>query len=342
VRNGVDRPRIDRPIRSDLSGPVLVAPDSFKGTIDAAAVAAALADGIRSQDLQATEMPVADGGEGTMAALLRALGGTTHERTVSDPLDRPIQATYALLADRQTAVIETAQASGLHHVEKHERDPVAASTRGTGELMVAALKNGARKLIVTVGGSATTDGGLGALAALDEAGLNHIDIDVICDVTTTYDQAAAIFGPQKGVIADHILELEHRLNETAAQLPRDPRGLPMTGCAGGLSGALYATFNAALKPGAAYILETLGFNKAASDARFVLTGEGRLDTQTAQGKIVGEIASRCQTLGIPCHAVVGRNELPPPGDLGLATITEARTIEELYKAGATLARSDNR
>ena len=153
-----------------MSLPVLVAPDSFKGTFSAREVAAAIAAGLRSADREARELPVADGGEGTMEVLVTALGGEVRVVTVSDPLGRPIEAGFALLPDG-TAVVEMAQASGLGLVEEGERDAWAASTRGTGELIVAAVEAGAEKVIVTVGGSATTDGGAGALEALDEAGV---------------------------------------------------------------------------------------------------------------------------------------------------------------------------
>ena len=168
---GARRGRGARLPRGALSLPVLVAPDSFKGTFSAREVAAAIAAGLRSADREAHELPVADGGEGTMEVLVTALGGEVRTVTASDPLGRPIEAGFALLPDG-TAVVETAQASGLGLVDEDERDAWAASTRGTGELIVAAVEAGAEKVIVTVGGSATTDGGAGALEALDEAGVS--------------------------------------------------------------------------------------------------------------------------------------------------------------------------
>ncbi len=178
---------------------VLVAPDSFKGTFTAGAVAAALADGLRAGGATADECPVADGGEGTLAVLVGALGGSTAEVTVHDPLGRPVAAPLGLLGDGATAVVETAAASGLGLVAAHERDAEAASSRGTGELIAAAVGRGARRILVTLGGSATTDGGAGAIAAVSEAGgLHDAELVALCDVTTPFERAAEVFGPQKG------------------------------------------------------------------------------------------------------------------------------------------------
>ncbi|HVD55348.1 MAG TPA: glycerate kinase, partial [Thermoleophilaceae bacterium] len=160
----------------------LVAPDSFKGTFSAREVAAAIAAGLRAGGRDADEMPVADGGEGTMEAIVSTLGGEVRTITASDPLGRPVDASFALLADGR-GIVETAQASGLGLVAESERDAWAASTRGTGELIVAAVEAGAARVIVTVGGSATTDGGAGALEALEEAGVT-VGLDVLCDVRT--------------------------------------------------------------------------------------------------------------------------------------------------------------
>ena len=167
-----------------MTRPVLVAPDSFKGTFSAREVAAAIAAGLRAGGREADEMPVADGGEGTMQAIVSALGGEVRPITASDPLGRPVEASFALLADGR-GIVETAQASGLGLVAESERDAWAASTRGTGELIAAAVEAGAERVIVTVGGSATTDGGAGALEALEEAGVT-VELDVLCDVRTPF------------------------------------------------------------------------------------------------------------------------------------------------------------
>ena len=320
-----------------MSAPILVAPDGFKGTFSAAEVAAAVARGLRLAGRDAEEMPVADGGEGTMEVLVSALGGELHTATVADPLGRPVEASFALLSDGETAIVETAQASGLWRVAEEERDAWAASTRGTGELMAAAVEAGAQKVILTVGGSATSDGAAGALEALDEAEVDP-RIEVLCDVRTAFEDAARVFGPQKGADEETVTRLEGRLEELAEAAPRDPRGEPMTGAAGGLSGGLWAYRDARLLPGAAYVLDALGFDERMRAAAFVVTGEGRLDEQTLQGKICGEVATRCRQHGVACHAIVGEDSLDPFQEriLALQSVTEATTIEELEAAGRAL------
>ena len=315
--------------------PALVAPDSFKGTFSAPQVAAAIAEGLRAAGREARELPVADGGEGTMEVLVAALGGEVRTVTASDPLGRPIEAGFALLPDG-SAVVEMAQASGLSLVDEAERDAWSASTRGTGELIAAAVGAGATRVIVTVGGSATTDGGVGALEALSEAG--PIEMDVVCDVRVPFEDAPRMFAPQKGADPATVERLERRLDELAESLPRDPRGVPMTGAAGGLSGGLWAAHGARLVPGAAYVLDAIGFDALMRESAFVVTGEGSLDEQTLQGKLVGELATRCRQGGVTCHAIVGRNRLDPFGErvIDLASVTEATTLDELTAAGRAL------
>ncbi len=321
----------------DSQGPVLVAPDSFKGTFSAAEVADAVAAGVAEAGLEADLLPIADGGEGTLDVLLGALEGERITATVADPLGRPVEADFGLLADGR-GVVEMAQGSGIRLVAEDERDAWRASTRGTGELIAAAAAAGARQVIVTVGGSATTDGGAGCLAALDEAGV-EVAIEVVCDVRTPWEDAAAVFGPQKGADPATVARLAERLDELAARAPRDPRGVPMTGCAGGLSGGLYAFRDARLVPGAAFVLDAVGFDARARASRLVITGEGRLDQQTLAGKAVGEVAARCRDAGVACHAVVGVAALDADGvaALGLAGVREATTLAELAHAGRELA-----
>lgn len=317
--------------------PALVAPDSFKGTFSAREVAAAIAAGLRSAEREAVELPVADGGEGTMEVLVNALGGELRTARVSDPLGRPIEAGFALLPGG-AAVVETAQASGLGLVKEGKRDAWAATTRGTGELIVAAVEAGAEKVIVTVGGSATTDGGAGAIEALEEAGVRPPAMEVLCDVRVPFEDAPRIFAPQKGADPAMVERLEQRLAKLAATFPRDPRGEPMTGAAGGLSGGLWAAFGAKLVPGAPYVLDAIGFDDLMRASAFVVTGEGGLDDQTLQGKIVGEVATRCRQAGVTCHAIVGRNSLEPFGEriIDLASVTEASTLAEIEAAGSAL------
>jgi glycerate 2-kinase len=318
-------------------GPILVAPDSFKGTFTAAEVATALAGGLRDAGAEAVELAIGDGGEGTLDALVGVLGGEYRTAVVSDPLGRPVEARFALLPGER-GIVETAEASGLGRLAEHERDAWRASTRGTGELIAAAASAGATAVVVTVGGSATTDGGAGAIAALDEAGVEPA-LEVVCDVRTRWEDAARVFGPQKGADGRTVRRLEKRMDELAARAPRDPRGVSMTGCAGGLSGGLWAWRGAKLVPGAAYVLNAVGFDTRMRDARFVVTGEGRLDTQTLAGKAVGEVATRCRQGGIACHAVVGQSTLEPFGIrlLDLASVHEATTLAELEAAGRELA-----
>jgi glycerate kinase len=324
-----------------MSGPALVAPDSFKGTFAAAEVAAAIARGLQAAGQEAVEVPLGDGGEGTMDVLLEALGGERRTATVADPLGRPVQATFGLLADGRTAIVEAAQASGLHRVDAEERDAWAASSTGTGELIAAAAAAGAGTVIVSVGGSATTDGGSGALEALAAAGVDP-DIEVLCDVRTPFEDAARVFGPQKGADPDTVERLTQRLHSLAQDAPRDPRGEPMTGAAGGLAGGLWAHRGARLRLGASYVLDAVGFDDRAQESCFVVTGEGRLDAQSLDGKVCGEVAARCRDRRVPCHAIVGENALERGEGqaVELASVSEATTLEELEAAARRLVRPD--
>ncbi|HEU4656889.1 MAG TPA: glycerate kinase [Capillimicrobium sp.] len=321
---------------------ILVAPDSFKGTFSAVEVAGAIARGAESAGARANRCPVADGGEGTMDVVLGALGGTRVEAPAHDPLGRPIVARIGLLDGGATAIVEAAQASGLHLVAPGERDPEAASTGGTGELIAAAARTGARRIVVTVGGSATTDGGLGAVEALEAAGgLGGAEVVVACDVTTPYELAAEVYGPQKGADAATVSRLTARLHERAAALPRDPRGRPRTGAAGGLSGALWAVYGARLVAGADWVLDAVGFDARLGRAALVVTGEGRLDAQTLEGKAVAAVAARARRAGVPVHAVVGTSAVDAAGAaaLGLASVREAPSLGALEAAGAALAET---
>ncbi|HEV7563871.1 MAG TPA: glycerate kinase [Solirubrobacterales bacterium] len=315
----------------------IISPDSFKGTFTAAEVAAAIAAGVREAGLAALELPVADGGEGTMDALL-AKGGDRRPARVSGPLGEAVEASYGLLPGADVAVVEMAQASGLVLVPADARDPWRASTRGTGELIVAAAASGAERILVSVGGSATTDGGRGALEAL--AGAASLPpLTVLCDVETPWEDAARVFAPQKGADAEMVQRLSGRLEQMATELGRDPRGVPMTGCAGGLSGGLWAEHGAELVSGAQFVLDTLDFDQHLREAAFVVTGEGSLDSQSFAGKVVSVVAERSSRAGVPCHAVVGRSALDEAQQqrLGLAGVIEAPTAEAQRLAGRKLA-----
>ncbi|HET7508982.1 MAG TPA: glycerate kinase [Solirubrobacterales bacterium] len=327
----------------------LVAPDSFKGTFEAAAVADAIAAGIEDAGGEADRCPVADGGEGTMAVLLGALGGELRTAAVHDPLRRPIEVSFALLGDGETAIVEAAQASGLPLLAPAERDPERADTYGTGELIAAAIEAGARTVLLAAGGSATTDGGSGAIEALRQSDAAFVllppyarkktnadvTIEVLCDVQTPYEDAARVFAPQKGADPAAVERLTARLDAYAAELPRDPRGVPMSGCAGGLSGGLWA-HGAQLRPGADFVLDALGFDSRLALADAVISGEGRFDSQSLEGKIVGTIATRCAAAGKSLHLVVGENGFGARAPAGIASITEATDSEEMHRASSEL------
>src|SRR4051794_29498412 len=314
----------------------LVAPDSFKGTFDAAEVTEAIAVGVEAEGGEADRCPVADGGEGTMAVLLQALGGELLRARVSDPLRRPIEASFAILGDGETALVEAAQASGLPLLAPEERDPERADTFGTGELIAAAIAAGAKRVLLAAGGSATTDGGRGAIEALQQAEvLGAVPIEVLCDVRTPYEDAARVFAPQKGAGPDAVARLSEGLNAFADSLPRDPRGLPMTGCAGGLSGGLWA-HGATLRPGAEFVLDALDFDFRLSRADAVVSGEGRFDSQSLEGKIVGAIADRCAAAGKPLHLIVGQNRLDRPRPTATSSLRTATSLDEIWAAGGEL------
>lgn len=320
---------------------VLVAPDAFKGTFSAAQVAAAIGRGLEAAGQPPPDLcPVADGGEGTLAAVLPALGGETAGLVVHDPLGREVAAGFGLLEGGGTALVEVAAASGLHHVGTPSPwSALEASTRGTGELIAAAVEAGAQVILVAAGGSATTDGGLGALEAIEEAGgLRGARIVVLCDVRTAWEAAPATFGPQKGADAAAVCDLQDRLAALAALLPRDPRGVPRTGAAGGLAGGLWAVHGAVLEAGAPFVLDLLDFDPRMRAARAVVVGEGRMDAQTLLGKAAGEAATRARQAGVPCHAVVGANALDPLERriLDLQEVLEATDLAELEAAGEAL------
>lgn len=317
---------------------VLVAPDSFKGTFSARAVAGALQRGLVASGQPAQVCPVADGGEGTLDALAGALDLEQKCATVSDPLGRQVEASYGLAPDG-VAVVEMAAASGLTLLAEEERDAVAASTCGTGELIVAAVAGGAHTVYVAVGGSATTDGGAGAIHAITDAGgLGEARLVVLCDVRTPFELAPATFAPQKGASPDQVRTLQRRLARLAGEFARDPRGVPMTGAAGGLAGGLWAQFGAELVGGASFVLAAVDYDARMRAARAVVTGEGRLDRQSLVGKLVSEVATRARQAGVPCHAVVGSNalELFDMRILDLQLVLEASTLAELEAAGAEL------
>src|SRR3954453_6900137 len=325
---------------------VLVAPDSFKGTFSAVEVAEAIGRGLAAAGLDADLCPVADGGEGTMETLLASIGGKVVEVDgVLDPLRRGPRAPFALIEDGRRAIVEMAAASGLGLVTEDERDAWAATTYGTGQLIRAAAETGAAEIMVAVGGSATTDGGRGALEALAEGGgAGNARVVVLCDVTTPWERCAEIYGPQKGADPEMVKRLTERLLAYGAELPRDPRGVPMTGAAGGLSGGLWAGLGAALEPGAPYVLDAVRFDERLRGSAGVVAGEGRIDEQSVMGKIVGEIGDRALAAGVPLHAIVGRNSVPEEAAerIALRSGREATPLAGIPAARAPLAESEAR
>jgi glycerate kinase len=323
-----------------VSPTFLVAPDSFKGTFDAFEVADALARGIEAGGSEADRCPVADGGEGTAAVLVAHGGGEWRTATVPGPLGDPVEARFGLIDEGETAAIDAAAASGLTLIEPEQRDAETASTRGTGELIAGAVAAGARGVLLGAGGSATTDGGAGAIEAIGEAGgLGDASLVVLCDVKTPFEDAARVFAPQKGADKAAVERLALRLDQVAVGLPRDPRGMPMTGAAGGLAGGLWAEFGAELRPGAEFVLDRIGFETRLEAAGAVIAGEGRFDVQSLEGKIVGEIAGRAAAAGRPLHLVAGQVRVDHvlKGRLGAASIAVATTLEEITKAAERIA-----
>jgi glycerate kinase len=198
-------------------------------------------------------------------------------------------------------------------------------------------------VLIGVGGSATTDGGAGAVQALRDAGVGKRDAALVlaCDVRTTFLDAARVFAPQKGADAAMVKRLTRRLRGLAERFPRDPRAEPMTGAAGGFAGGLWAEYGAALEPGAPYVLDALKFDEAMRGARYVVTGEGKIDSQTLAGKLVGEIATRCRQGGVACYAVVGKSELDLFGQrvIDLSEVREATNETEMEQVGRELAEA---
>lgn len=322
---------------------VVIAPDSFKESLSAKQVSAAIYEGLARVWCDATFfcVPVADGGEGTVEALIDATEGKRVTVTVKDPRMRAVTACYGILGDRRTAVIEMAAASGLDHLEANERNPKRTTSYGTGELIRDALDQGIERLIVGLGGSATNDAGIGMLAALgarfldhnghsitlDGAGLSQLveidirgldprlgncDILVACDVDTPLCGeygASAVFGPQKGASAADVALLDTALARfgalTRTLTGRDVASEAGSGAAGGMGAALLGYTNARLKPGVDLVLDAVGLAKLVADADLVFTGEGRIDFQSVRGKAPVGVARLAKRFGVPVVALAG-------------------------------------
>ena len=326
---------------------VLAAPDSFKGTFSAVEIAAAMATGVSAAGMAAVPCPIADGGEGTLDAVLAARPGEVRTVSVSGALGDHVEARVALFDGGATALVEAAEAVGLALLAEGEREPMRASTEGVGELLAAAARTGAGRVLLGVGGTSTTDGGSGAVEALRAGrGLGGARLSVLCDVRTAFEDAARLFAPQKGADAEEVELLGRRLDALARRYPRDPRGVPLTGAGGGLAGGLWAALGAELVPGAHGILELVGFAERLAGADLVLTGEGRLDTQTAEGKAVAEVCAWAHRAGVPVAAIVGRCDLERGAlaRVGLRAVREAGTLEAVELAAGELGQelSDSR
>ena len=277
----------------------LLCPASLKGVLSAQVAAAALGRGFREAGATVSELPVADGGEGTCESLAMALGGEWREAVVSDPLGRPVPARWLVLPDGR-AVVEAAAAIGLPLLSREERDPLRASSRGLGELLLAAFAESPSSAFVALGGTATVDGGAGLRECMRTLPVPTV---ALCDVRTRLADAARLFGPQKGASRMGVEELERRL---AAMEELGPYAdLPGAGAAGGL-GAAFAALGADLVPGATTVLDLVGFDERLAGHDLVVTGEGQIDETTAEGKAPGEVAARCFAAGVRCVVFGGR------------------------------------
>ena len=280
----------------------LACPDSFKEVLSASDAAAAIAAGLRAGGFDVDELPLADGGEGTAEVLAHGADGEWRTAVVADPLGRRVEARFWLRSDG-VGILDAAEAIGLARVRPEERDPLRASSRGLGELLLAAVAEGARELLVGLGGTATVDGG---------AGLREIVSELPVPVTAAHDVdnpllgergAARVFGPQKGATEEGVEELERRL----AALPelRAVAERPGAGAAGGL-GAAFAALGAELRPGIEVVLDAVGFDRALADADLVVTGEGAVDDSSSVGKVPAGVARAARQAGVPCVVLAGR------------------------------------
>lgn len=296
---------------------VVAAPDKFRGTASASHVAAAVEWAAHDAGWSCDRAPVADGGEGLLDALSEHLVGTRRTTRVRGPLGEPVDAEWLLAGN--TAVIEMARASGLMLAGGPEgNDPLDATTAGTGELIAAAVTAGARHVIVGLGGSATTDGGKGALDALrSSARLHGVELTVACDVTTTFVDAAEEFGPQKGASPAQVALLRRRLDRLAADYLAatgiDVTAIPGAGAAGGLAGAL-ATLGATLVPGFDLVADLIDLRERVAKADLVITGEGHLDEWSFRGKAVGGVVEVADEAGVDVLIVAGVVDAGMPVD----------------------------
>jgi glycerate 2-kinase len=318
---------------------VVVAPNPYKGSLGAPAAARAMAEGVQDvlPDAEIIEVPVADGGEGTVEALVAADGGTTVTAVVQGPLGDPVEATFGMLDGGRTAVVELAAASGLPLLPPERRDPRLTSTYGFGQLLEQARRLGARRIIAGIGGSATNDGAAGLaqalgfrlvdaegrelppggaalarLARVDASGVDpawrDVQVEVAVDVTNPLcgpDGASAVYGPQKGATPQMVEELEAALARFGEVIGPEIAEMPGSGAAGGAGAGLVAFLGATLRRGAPLVIEAAGLDRALEGARWVLTGEGRVDRQSAFGKGPVEVARRAAAAGASVILIAG-------------------------------------
>jgi glycerate kinase len=339
---------------------IVIAPDSFKDSLSAQGVAQAIASGLIEvwPDAELIECPMADGGEGTIEAVLAACNGQWMSQTVSGPLGQTVNAQWGWLAQSRTAIIEMAMASGLQMLTLQQRDATLSSTQGTGELILAALDAGAKRVILAIGGSATNDAGAGmlsalgarfldaqgqalaagglALARLDRIELDGLDQrlkDVQFEVAADVDNplcgpngASHIFGPQKGASPEQVRALDaalgHFAEQSAKVLGNDESHYPGSGAAGGMGFAAKAYLNASFRPGVEVVADLTGLEAALKGADLVITGEGRFDAQTLRGKTPFGVARVARRAGVPVIVLAG-------------TLGEGYT--DLYQHGITAA-----
>ena len=365
---------------------IVIAPNAFKGSLSALQAATAIGEGIRNAvpDAELVLVPIADGGDGTVDALVAATLGERRRLRVRGPLGDPVDAEYGLIDGGSTAVIEMAKAAGLALVLKDKRDPRITTTYGVGELLQQAFDAGARHFVVGIGGSATNDGGAGMAQALgyhllDERGLElppgglalkrlariHVggvhatwkqaEVEVACDVTnplTGPRGASAVYGPQKGATPEMVAELDAALHHFAEIIRRDlevdVEPLPGAGAAGGLGAGLVAFLGARLGPGAEMVMEALHLDERLTGAQLVITGEGRIDSQTARfGKGPAAVAHHAKNAGIPVVAIGGsiadETELRLLFDGLEATVVEPSALEDaIAQARPQLVRAATR
>ncbi|MFS8652025.1 MAG: glycerate kinase [Caldibacillus sp.] len=358
---------------------IVVAPDSFKESLSAMEVAQAIEKGFRAvfPDAQIEKIPMADGGEGTVQSLVDATGGKIITKEVTGPLGEKVTAFFGVLGDGKTAVIEMAAASGLHLVPVEKRNPLLTTTRGTGELILAALDEGVDHLIIGIGGSATNDGGSGMAQALGarlldkdrneiapgggsldklanidiselDARLQNVKIEVACDVDNPLigqDGASHVFGPQKGATPEMVEQLDQNLAHYATILARDlgkdVAHIPGAGAAGGLGAGLLAFLDAELKSGIDIVIAATDLEEKIKDADLVITGEGKIDSQTIHGKTPIGVAKAAKKFNIPVIAICGSiaDDVDVVHDHGIdvlfSSLMRITTLEEALESGAS-------